>query len=52
MDNQLLSRGAVQSEFRTAADLFERIPAARGRSGVKAVAPIGDEEVVVPFRPT
>ncbi len=47
MDNQLLSRGAVQSEFRTAADLFERISGGAGPSGVKAVAPIGDEEVVV-----
>jgi len=47
MDNQLLSRGAVQSEFRTAADLFKRISGGAGPSGVKAVAPIGDEQVVV-----
>ncbi len=51
MDNQLLNRGAVQSEFRTAADLFERISGGAGPAGVKAVAPIGDEPVVVSIPP-
>jgi hypothetical protein len=45
MSGQLLGRGAVQSEFRTVRDLFERIGAGPGR--VKAVAPIGNETVMV-----
>ena len=47
MTNELLSRGAVQSEFRTAQDLYERISGGAGPGGVKAVAPIGNEQVVV-----
>jgi hypothetical protein len=47
MKGDLLSRGAVQSEFRTGADLYERISAGAGRGGAKAVAPIGNEQVVV-----
>jgi hypothetical protein len=47
MKNELLSRGAVQSEFRAAADLYERISGGAGPGGVKAVAPIGNEEVFV-----
>lgn len=47
MKDELLSRGAVQSEFRAAADLHERIAGGAGPGGVKAVAPIGNEEVVV-----
>jgi hypothetical protein len=47
MNNDLLNRGAVQSEFRTAADLYERIAGGAGPGGVKAVAPIGNEEVFV-----
>jgi hypothetical protein len=41
----LLGRGAVQSEFRTANDLFERIGGGAGPSGHKAVAPIGNETI-------
>jgi hypothetical protein len=48
MKGELLERGAVQSEFRTAADLYERIGGGAGPGGVKAVAPIGREEVVIP----
>lgn len=47
MEDELLSRGAVQSEFRTAADLYERISGGAGPGGAKAVAPIGNEPVVV-----
>jgi len=42
---ELLGRGAVRSEFRTVADLFERIGGGAGPGGVKAVAPIGRETV-------
>jgi hypothetical protein len=47
MDNTLLSRALVQSEFRTAADLFDRITGGVGPGGVKAVAPTGSESVVI-----
>lgn len=42
---ELLGRGAVRSEFRTAEDLFERIGGGAGPGGVKAVAPVGRETV-------
>ena len=47
MKGDLLGRGAVRSEFRKAADLFERIGGGAGPGGVKAVAPIGNETVLV-----
>jgi hypothetical protein len=47
MDSELLERGAVQSEFRTAADLYERITGGAGPGGVKAVAPLGRELVSI-----
>jgi hypothetical protein len=47
MKGDLLSRGAVQSEFRTVTDLYERISGGAGPGGVKAVAPIGNEAIVV-----
>ncbi|MEO6212692.1 MAG: hypothetical protein ABIP65_03595 [Vicinamibacterales bacterium] len=47
MTGELLGRGAVQSEFRTARDLFERIGGGAGPGGLKAVAPLGNEEVLV-----
>jgi hypothetical protein len=43
----LLGRGAVQSEFRTARDLYDRIGGGAGPGGMKAVAPIGREQVIV-----
>jgi hypothetical protein len=46
-DAKLVSRAAVQSEFRTAKDLFERISGGAGPGGVKAVAPIGVEHVSI-----
>ncbi len=45
MDNTLISRAVVQSEFRTAADLLDRISGGAGPSGLKAVAPTGIESV-------
>ena len=51
MTGELLGRGAVQSEFRTVRDLFERIGGGAGPGGVKAVAPLGNEEVLVTIPP-
>jgi len=50
MDVTLLSRAAVVSEFRTATDLFDRV-AGTGPGGIKAVAPVGVEPVVITLAP-
>jgi hypothetical protein len=47
MKGDLLGRGAVQTEFRTALDLHERVSGGAGPGGVKAVAPLGREQVSV-----
>ena len=47
LDNTLVSRAVVQNEFRTAADLVDRIGGGSGPAGVKAVAPTGTEPVSV-----
>ena len=47
MDNTLVSRAVVQNEFRTAADLVDRIAGGAGPEGVKAVAPTGTESVSI-----
>ena len=47
MNGELLTRGAVEAEFRTAGDLFDRIGGGSGPGGMKAVAPAGREPVVV-----
>jgi len=47
MDNTLVSRAVVQSEFRSAADLVDRIGGGAGPGGVKAVAPTGAEAIVI-----
>ncbi|HSP90221.1 MAG TPA: hypothetical protein VLN08_04910 [Vicinamibacterales bacterium] len=47
MDNTLVTRAVVQSEFRTAADLFDRIGGGAGPGGLKAVAPTGAEPIRV-----
>ncbi len=47
MDNTLITRAVVQSEFRTAADLFDRIGGGAGPGGLKAVAPTGAEPIRV-----
>ena len=46
LDNTLISRAVVQSEVRTAKDLFDRV-AGLGAGGVKAVAPTGAEPIVI-----
>jgi len=47
MDNTLISRAVVQNEFRTAADLVDRVGGGAGPGGVKAVAPTGIESVSI-----
>lgn len=47
LDNTLIRRAAVQSEFRKASDLVERIGGGAGPAGVKAVAPTGTEHVTI-----
>lgn len=47
MDNTLVDRAVVQGEFRGAGDLFDRIAGGAGPGGIKAVAPLGDEFVVM-----
>jgi hypothetical protein len=47
MDNTLISRAVVQSEFRKATDLVDRIGGGAGPGGVKAVAPTGDEPITI-----
>lgn len=47
MDNTLIDRAVVQSEFRTAADLLDRIAGGAGPGGVKAVAPLGSESITL-----
>jgi hypothetical protein len=47
MDNTLISRAAIQSEFRNAADLLDRIPGGAGPAGMKAVAPTGLEPISI-----
>ena len=47
MDNTLISRAAVQSEFRGAGDLIDRIGGGAGPGGLKAVAPTGRETITL-----
>ena len=47
MDNTLISRAIVQSEFRTVRDLLDRIGGGAGPGGVKAVAPTGTEPIAI-----
>ncbi|MEW5982419.1 MAG: hypothetical protein AB1806_08610 [Acidobacteriota bacterium] len=47
MDNTLLERAVIRSEFRVAADLYDRVAGGAGPSGLKAVAPAGIEPVRV-----
>jgi hypothetical protein len=46
-DNTLISRAVVQSEFRAARDLVDRISGGAGPAGVKAVAPTGLESITI-----
>jgi len=45
MDNTPISKAYIQSEFRTAADLFDRVSSGTASSGMKAVAPTGLESI-------
>ena len=47
MEGEVLGRGVVLSEFRSAADLVDRITGGAGPRGVKAIAPTGTERVYV-----
>jgi hypothetical protein len=47
LDNTLVTRAVVASEFRRAEDLLDRISGGAGPGGVKAVAPIGSEPISV-----
>lgn len=47
MNGTLLGRGAVQTEFRSARDLYDRVTGGAGPGGVKAVAPLGREQVSI-----
>ena len=47
MEGEVLGRGVVLSEFRSAADLVDRITGGAGPRGVKAIAPMGTERVYV-----
>lgn len=43
----LVNRAAVQSEFRAERDLYDRISGGAGPGGLKAVAPIGREQIIL-----
>ena len=45
MKGELLDRAGVQTEFRGARDIYERISGGAGPGGVKAVAPVGIEKI-------
>ena len=47
MDNTLVERAVIQSEFRSEADLVDRIAGGAGPGGVKAVAPSGTEFITM-----
>ena len=47
MDNTLIGRAIIQSDFRSAADLFDRVEGGAGAGGVKAVAPAGTELITM-----
>jgi hypothetical protein len=47
LDNTLLGRAVVQSEFRNASDLVDRVLGGSGPGGLKAVAPTGTESIVM-----
>ena len=47
LDNTLLTRAVIASEFRSLDDVIERIGGGAGPGGVKAVAPVGSETISV-----
>src|SRR5262249_35705217 len=46
-DNTLISRAVVQNEFRSPTDLIDRIGGGAGPNGLKAVAPTGQEAIML-----
>lgn len=46
-DNTLISRAIIQTEFRTEADLLDRVGGGAGPGGLKAVAPTGLEPITL-----
>ena len=47
MKGELMDRAGVQTEFRSAKDVYERIAGGAGPGGAKAVAPVGMEAIGV-----
>ena len=47
MDNTLMDRAVIQSQFRSVADLYDRLPGGAGPGGLKAVAPTGAEFISI-----
>ncbi len=47
LDNTLVDRAVIQSEFRSEPDLFDRISGGAAPGGLKAVAPTGDEFIII-----
>jgi hypothetical protein len=47
MDNTLISRAVIRSEFRSAGDLYDRVGGGAGPGGLKAVAPTGIESITI-----
>jgi hypothetical protein len=47
LNNFLLSRYVIHNEFRTEADLFDRVSGGSGPGGLKAVAPTGIEPIEI-----
>ena len=47
LKGELIERAAIQTEFRSAKDIYDRITGGAGPGGVKAVAPVGLEEISI-----
>lgn len=47
MKNDVIEHDTVEAEFRSAADLFDRIAGGAGPGGLKAIAPVGREQIIV-----
>jgi hypothetical protein len=51
LDNTLITRAGVATEFRRGDDLLDRVSGGAGPGGVKAVAPLGSEPISVDIPP-
>lgn len=47
MEGEVIARGIVLSEFRSAGDLIDRVGGGGGADGLKAIAPVGVERLFV-----